>query len=86
MTIRILLLALAAAVGVALSWWGAAALFAAGVQADRDGTAGGLDALPLAAAIVGVVCVVWALCAGAWQVGLARERRRYASAPQFTEA
>lgn len=72
----IVVLALALVVGIGEAWWGASALFTAGVEADLRGTGGGLDLIPLAAAVIGTACAVGALCALAWQLGLFLQRRR----------
>ena len=54
MRLRPFLIAVAAVIGAALTWWGATTLFASGVGADLEGTAGGLDLLPAAAAAGGI--------------------------------
>ena len=82
MRLRLFLIAVAAVIGAALTWWGATTLFASGVRDDLEGTAGGLDLLPAAAAAGGIACVVWALCALAWQVGIIRTRRRSRRTPE----
>lgn len=74
---RVLLLAVVALLlGVMAAWYGASTVFAAGVAADANHTAGGLEPLPVIAAILGTAAVVWALCALAWQTGRVLQRRR----------
>ncbi|WP_449407301.1 hypothetical protein [Microbacterium maritypicum] len=73
---RALLFGVVLILGIGLTWWGTAALFAAGVEADLHGTAGRLDLIPLKAAVIGGVCAVGALCALAWELGLFLKRKR----------
>lgn len=69
MKTRLLFLVFALTIGGALLWSGASALFAAGVDADRSGTAGAADPVWLVAAAAGLILVVSVLCVTAWEIG-----------------
>lgn len=71
-----ILLALAFVVGIGEAWWGASALFTAGVEADLRGSGGGFDLIPLTAVLIGTASTIGTLCALAWQLGLFLQRRR----------
>ena len=70
----LLMFALVGSLGA--TWWGASALFAAGVEADIHGTAGGLSPVPLATVVIGTMAAVGSLCVLTWQLALFQQSRR----------